>query len=174
MGKPTRPYLAEWVKPLHETCAPVFTNVAAERAADALLAVGAAFARISDQSADDFKAWGRQAWDRAWNLTGMPVTPSYDEYRFPPTLSDESEALADRWLATLEARRVQWGNVGSSWADEIASSQVASFALIMAARVLHRTETSYTQWLAALRTAWELNLYALEVSNGSVDSASRS
>lgn len=158
--------LSDWVRPLWEATAPVLDGKTAWLGVDALLAIGAAYGIVSDQKYPDFEVWGRSAWDRCFNLPDVPVTKSTVTYEYPPALHPEAEHLADAWLDALLQRKQQWANAGSDWAGQIASSQVSSFALLMAARCAHRTRTGYSQWVAALRCAWDRNLFELEVQDG--------
>jgi len=157
--------LADWVRPLATATSRCLGGHHPVQAADALLSVGVAYGRLSSQPKSGLIDWARQAWDRCYNLPPIPaMEPVSGLYLFPDTLARPSEDLADVWVALVSIERDKWLKLGVVWGDQIKSSQVASFAVLQAAQVLQRTSTGFTPWLAAVDRAWDLNPYALEVS----------
>lgn len=156
--------LSAWVRPLAEVTAAPLSGADAPVVVEALLAVGAAYAYVSEQTGADFELWGREAWDRCFNLPEIPnLQRTKTCFVYPATLSPAAEVLADSWVETLLERKNLWASMGSPWGDEIASSQVGSFALLMGARAAQRTATGFSPWVRALRDAWERRLFDLEV-----------
>lgn len=168
---PSPKRLASWVVPLVEATNPALDNAPAQNAVDALLAIGSAYSRVSMQTEGEILLWAKEAWDRCFNIPLANVVRSDALYEYARTLAPASEALADEWLALFSDRKDRWAAMGSDWASEIKTPQVAATAILIAARCCHRTNTGYVWWIDQVQRAWDLNHLELE-STGPLDAPS--
>lgn len=153
-----------WVRPLADAGSAALAGHDAHDVASALVAVSVGYARVSVEGREA-AGWGAaDSWNRCYDVEAPRVRTNPAPWALPATLAPRVEAIADAWLRAVSAQRERWAAVGSPWADQIGSAQVAALALLVAARVLQSTRTGYAAWRAALVQAWGREMYALEVA----------